>query len=84
MKVADKYMEIILMTFPNKILFGANGPFRTQNGASSQLWIRCKDCFTILRNERSQERHGNNINAFSEKNLILGNLVISPKNGARS
>ena len=30
-------MEIILMVFPKKILFRANGPFRTQNGESSQL-----------------------------------------------
>ena len=26
---------------------------------ASKLWIRCKDCFTILHNERDQERHGN-------------------------
>ena len=25
---------------------------------TSQLWIYCKDCFTILYNERGQERHG--------------------------
>ena len=30
-------MEITLMVFPKKILFRANGPFRTQNGESSQL-----------------------------------------------
>ena len=37
MKEADKYMEIILMAFPKKVLFGVNGSFRTQNGISSQL-----------------------------------------------
>ena len=64
MKGANWYTDIILMAFPKKIWFGVNGPFRTQNGASSQLWIRRKDCFTILHNERGQERHGNYINDF--------------------
>ena len=41
-----------------------------------QLWIRCKDCFTILHIERGQERHGNYINGFSEIYLIQSNLVI--------
>ena len=27
-------MEVILMAFPKKILFGANRPFKNQNGAS--------------------------------------------------
>ena len=36
---------------------------------ASQLWIRCNDCFTILHNERGEERHGNYINGFSEINL---------------
>ena len=43
---------------------------------ASYLWIRCKDCFTILHNERGQERHGNYINGFPERNLIQINLVI--------
>ena len=43
---------------------------------ASQLWIRCEDCFTILHNERGQERHVNYINSFSERNLIQSNLVI--------
>ena len=60
--------------FPKKILFGANGLFRTQ--MSSQLWIHCQDCFKILHNERGQERYGNFINGFSEKNLILGNFAV--------
>ena len=37
---------------------------------ASQLWIRCKDYFTIFYSERDQERHANYINGFSEKNLI--------------
>ena len=41
-----------------------------------QLWICCKDCFTILHNEKYQERHGNYINGFSERNLIQTYLVI--------
>ena len=53
-------------------MFGANGPFKTQNGASSQLWIRYKDCVTILHNERGKERHGNYNNGFSEKKNNLG------------
>ena len=43
---------------------------------SSQLWVYCNDCFAILQNEREQERHGNYLNAFSERNLIQSNLVI--------
>ena len=43
---------------------------------ASQFWIRRKDCFTILHNERVQERHGNYINGFSERSLIQSNLVI--------
>ena len=68
-------MEIIVMAFPEKFLFGANGLFSTENGASSQRWICLKDCFTILHTERGQERHGNYINGFSEKKS-WGNLVI--------
>ena len=37
---------------------------------ASQLWIRCNDCFTILNNERSQDRYGNYVNGFSERNLV--------------
>ena len=49
----------------------------------SQLWVRCKDCFTILHNERGQERHGNYINGFSERNLIVFRAIWSfwNKNG---
>ena len=44
---------------------------------ASQFQIRSKDCFTIFYGERGQERHGNYINSFSERNLIQSNLVIS-------
>ena len=70
------YIEIMLMAFPKKNLSGANGPCRTQIGASSQLWISCQDCFTILYSERGQDIHGNYIDGFSEKSLIPGSLVI--------
>ena len=33
---------------------------------ASQLWIRCKDYFTILHNQRCQEKNGSYINSFSE------------------
>ena len=35
MKRTNRYMEIILKTFPKKLSFVANGSFKTQNGASS-------------------------------------------------
>ena len=77
MKGADRYMKIILIAFPKKIMFGANGPFKTQKDVSSQLWIHCKDCVAVLHSERGKERHGNYINGFSEeKKLIWGNFVI--------
>ena len=95
-------MEVILMAYPKKFSFRANGPFRIQNVTScletgceiSQLWISCKDCFTILHNERDQERHGNYIlnygnyiifyyNGFFERNLIVFRAIWSfwNKNG---
>ena len=53
---------------------------------ASQLWISCKDYFTILHNERGQERHGNYINGFSERNLIVFKAIWSfwNKNGMAS
>ena len=65
-------MEILLMVFPKKFLFGANKSSRTQNGTSSQLSIHCKSCFTILHNGRGQGRHRNYINDFSEKKSYSG------------
>ena len=76
MKGVNGYVEIIFMAFPKRFLFGVNGPFMTQNGASLQLWIRCKECFTILYNERGQESHGNDINGVSEKNHIWSNWLV--------
>ena len=69
-------MEVIVMVFPKKFLFRTNGLFRTQNGASSQLCIRCKDCSTILHSEKCQERQGNSFNGFSERNVSQSNLLI--------
>ena len=37
MKEANRYMKIILMAFPKKFLFGANGPLNIQNNMTSQL-----------------------------------------------
>ena len=54
------------MSFLKKIFFRANGPFRTKNGTSSQLWICRQDRFTILQNERDLGQ---------KKNVIWGNLV---------
>ena len=42
-----------------------------------QLWISCKDCFTILHNERGQERHANYFNSFSERNIIVFRAIRS-------
>ena len=64
------------MAHPKKLLFGENdhlGP--RMSHPASPLWIRGKDCFTILHNESGLERHGNYINGFSEENLIQRNLV---------
>ena len=63
------------MAFLKKFLFRVNGPFRTQNDTSAQLWICCKECSTILHNEKGQESHGNYVNGFFQKNPIQGNLV---------
>ena len=53
---------------------------RRKSHPASQLWIYCKDCFTISHNEKDQERHGNYINDFSERNLIQTYLVIFEQN----
>ena len=52
MNGANSALEVILIAYPKKFLFGVNGPFRTLNGTSLQLWTHCKDCFTILHSER--------------------------------
>ena len=59
-------MEVILMALPKKVFFGADGEFKTQNGASC----------TILHDERDQKRHESSINGFSKRNLIPSKLVI--------
>ena len=74
------------MAYSKKLLFGQMGHFDLGSRMShsvSQLWVRCKDFFTILHNERGQERHGNYINGFSERNLIVFRAIWSfwNKNG---
>ena len=64
------------MAYLKKLLFGADGPLRTQNFTSCLTALDLLYCFTILHNERGQERNGNIINGFSERNLIQSNLVI--------
>ena len=66
----------VLMAYLKKLLFGADGPLRTQNFTSCLTALDLLYCFTILHNERGQERNGNIINGFSERNLIQSNLVI--------
>ena len=72
-------MKPILMIFPKKLLLGTNGPFSTHKGVSSQLWILCRNCFTILHNERGQGRYGNYIIGFSEKDLSQAIWLYWPK-----
>ena len=70
------HRNIILIAYPKKNVGGQMGSLGSRMSYSaSQLWIRCKDCFKILHNERGQERHGNYINGFSGRNLIQSNLV---------
>ena len=40
------------------------------------MCICCKNCSTILHNERGQEGHGIYMNGFSERSLIQSNLII--------
>ena len=67
MKGANTDIEIIFNGFSKKMKFEAIVSFKTQNVTSSQLWIHCKNCVTMLHNERGKERHGNYIRGFSEK-----------------
>ena len=72
---SNRYMEIVLMAFPKKILFGGNGAYGIQDSTSSQLWIRCKECFTVLQNEVGQELNENFVSHFPRKNLTWGILM---------
>ena len=67
MKGANTDIEIIFNGFSKKMKFEAIVSFKTQNVTSTQLWIHCKNCVTMLHNERGKERHGNYIRGFSEK-----------------
>ena len=79
-------MEFILMAYPKNSSLGQMGHLgprmshsvlrqdvRSHN--SGLFHNDCKDCFIILHNERGQERHGNGINGFSERNLILNGEI---------
>ena len=49
-------MEVMLVAYLKKLLFEQIGHFDLGPRLShpvSQLWISCKNCFTILHNERS-------------------------------
>ena len=78
------YIEIMLMAFPKKNLSGANGPCRTQIGASSQLWISCQDCFTILYSERGQDIMAIILMVFLKKVLFRAVWSFWSKNGTSS
>ena len=70
-------MDVVLMVFPKIFCLEQMchlGPRLVH--PTSQLWIYCKDCFTVLHNEGGQERHGNYINGFLERSLIQSNLVV--------
>ena len=73
-KGAYRQMKIILMIISKKFLFGANELLRTQNDASSQLWIRCKNYFTILYDVIASETYQKYINGFSQKNFYSRQL----------
>ena len=49
----------------------------------SQLWICYKDCFTILRNERGEERYGN-LMGFQKEILFRAIWSFWNKNGTAS
>ena len=76
MKGAKRVMEIILMVFLKKILFGAIGHFGSKMvrphifRSVLRFFI-----FLILHNKRDQEIHENFIRCFLRKNLIWGNLI---------
>ena len=59
MNRANSALEVILIAYPKNSCLGQMdhlGP--RMSHLVSQLWICYKDCFTILNNERGQERHG--------------------------
>ena len=52
-------MEVIVMTFPKISCLGQITHLGIRmTHLVSQRWIRWKNCFTILHNERGEERHG--------------------------
>ena len=61
--------------FSEKILIWANGTFWAQK------WIRCKNFFKILHNERCQYVDESNINNFFQKEKKFGanEAILGPK-----
>ena len=60
-------MEFMLIAYQKISCLGQMGHLGPRMlHSASQLWILRKDCFTILHNERGQERHEYYINGFFE------------------
>ena len=66
--------QALLISFLKNPLLGQTGHFGPKNGASSWLWIRSKDFFEILHNERCQELYLNYIVFFLFFNFRLGKM----------
>ena len=65
-------MEVILIAYQKISCLGQMGHLGPRMlHPASQFWIRRKDCFTILHNERGQERHEYYIIVFFERNLVI-------------
>ena len=80
MKGTNSYLEIILMNFLIKFLFGANGLFRTQNDVShsSRSAVRIVLQFRLM--EEAKGNMGIILMFFSKENLIQGNLPVFAQN----
>ena len=50
--------------------------FGAKNGASSQLWIGCKNFMKILHNEKGQQVDESNNNGLHQKNIVQDKWVI--------
>ena len=74
MKGAERDMEVILMVFLKKILFGAIWSFGP-NMVRPHKFGSALSFFLILHNKKGQEVHESFISCFSRKNLIWGHLI---------
>ena len=64
-------MEVIVTTFPKISCLGQITHLGIRmTHLVSQRWIRWKNCFTILHNERVEERHGFILVTFLKKKLF--------------